>query len=169
MSVDRRLPAGELIVGRAPARLTIHGLGSCVALFIHDLTAGIGGLAHVLLPGPPGAGGAAVPANAASLEPGRYAGTAVTAMVAESIRLGARAANLRARLAGGARMFACDVGTDRETVGDRNVAAILHALGAAGVAVAAIDVGGHRGRTVTADLAEGTLTIRMLGGITRTI
>lgn len=159
MSVDRRLPVGEVIVGRAPARLTIHGLGSCVALFIHDPTAGIGGLAHVLLPGPPPAGA----------EPGRYAGSAVPFMLEEAIRLGARKARLKARLAGGARMFNFDAGSDRGTVGDRNVAAILHALGTAGIDVAGIDVGGRRGRTVIADLAEGTLTIRMLGGVTRTI
>lgn len=159
MSVDRRLPVGDLIVARAPGRLTIHGLGSCVALFVHDGESGVGGLAHILLPGPaPGA-----------TDPGRYAGTAVSSLVAEAIRLGARKNRLKARLAGGARMFTYDADSERETVGDRNVAAILHALGVAGVGVAGIDVGGRRGRTVTADLADGTLTIRMLGGVTRTI
>ncbi len=158
----RRLPVGDLIVGRAPAQLSIHGLGSCVALFVHDATSGIGGLAHVLLPAPTTTGGIVA-------APGRYATTAVAGLVEGAIRLGAGAARLRARLAGGARMFDCDQASNRETVGDRNVAAILHALGVAGIAVTAIDVGGHRGRSVVADLADGTLTIRMLGGVTRTI
>ena len=70
MTRPRSLRAGELRVSEAPDRLAIHGLGSCVAVFVYDPGARIGGLAHILLPGPP-------------MRPtdhvGRYATTAVAA------------------------------------------------------------------------------------------
>jgi chemotaxis protein CheD len=146
----RTLRAGEMRVATAPARLAIHGLGSCVAVFVYDPGTRVGGLAHILLPAPPRGG----PAHA-----GRYATTAVEAVVAESIRLGAARTALLAKITGGSRMFAWDTRTERPTVGDKNVEAALAALRSAGVAIIATDVGGDHGRTVVADLVDGSLTI----------
>ena len=81
MTRPRSLRAGELRVSEAPDRLAIHGLGSCVAVFVYDPRARIGGLAHILLPGPP---------RRPTDHIGRYATTAVAAMVEETIRLGAK-------------------------------------------------------------------------------
>src|SRR6185295_4246797 len=128
MSRLRSLRAGELRVAEAPARLTIHGLGSCVAVFVYDPARRVGGMAHVLLPGPPRNGGDHV---------GRYASTAVAAMVAESIRLGAKPSGLLAKVTGGSRMLAYDAGKNRPTVGDKNVEAVLRALREAGVEIIA--------------------------------
>ena len=114
MTRTKALRAGELRVAEAPARLAIHGLGSCVAVFVYDPRARVGGMAHILLPGPPKG-----PADHA----GRYATTAVAAVVAESIRLGAKRAALLAKVTGGSRMFAYDAHKDRPTVGDKNVEA----------------------------------------------
>ena len=152
----RSLQAGELRVAEAPARLAIHGLGSCVAVFVYDPEARVGGMAHILLPSPP--------RDDEAGSSGRYATTAVAAVVAESIRLGARRAALHAKVTGGSRMFAFDAGKDRPTVGDKNVAAALRALREAGVTIVATDVGGDHGRTVVADLQDGTLTITTVRG-----
>jgi chemotaxis protein CheD len=151
----RPLRAGELRVAEAPARLTIHGLGSCVAVFVYDPEHRVGGMAHILLPAPPRDGADHV---------GRYASTAVAAMVAESIRLGAKPSGLLAKVTGGSRMFGYDAGNGRRTVGDKNVEAALRALREAGVEIIATDVGGDHGRTVVADLQDGSLTIRTVRG-----
>ncbi len=155
MNRTKALRAGELRVAEAPARLTIHGLGSCVAVFVYDPRARVGGMAHVLLPGPP-----KDPADHA----GRYATSAVATVVSESIRLGAKRAALHAKVTGGSRMFAYDAGKERPTVGDKNVEAVLGALRRAGVEIVATDVGGDHGRTVVADLQDGTLTITTVRG-----
>lgn len=42
---------GEGVVRRAPAVFSSVGLGSCVALTLHDTGRCIGGLAHIMLPG----------------------------------------------------------------------------------------------------------------------
>jgi len=151
----RILRAGELRVAESPARLSIHGLGSCVAVFVYDPRARVGGMAHVLLPGPP---------KDPDAPSGRYATSAVAAVVEESIRLGAKRAALHAKVTGGSRMFAYDAAKDRPTVGDKNVEAVLGALRRAGVAIVATDVGGEHGRTVVADLEDGSLTITTVRG-----
>lgn len=148
------------MVARAPARLSIHGLGSCVAVFVYDRQAGVGGLAHILLPAPP----------AGAIErAGRYATTAVAAIVEESIRLGAQRSALLAKVTGGARMFTFDAESPRATVGDKNVGAVLLALQELGIGVAGADTGGERGRTIVADLSTGTLTITTARGRPRVV
>lgn len=161
MSRPRPLLAGELKVAGAPARLAIHGLGSCVAVFLYDPEARIGGLAHILLPAPPD--------GETNGRPGRYATTAVTTMVEESIRLGARREALLAKVTGGSRMFSFEAVSPRLTVGDRNVEAVLRALDAAGVRIAVTDVGGQSGRSVVADLSNGALTITTVRGTPRIV
>jgi len=155
MTRARWLRAGELRVSEAPDRLAIHGLGSCVAVFVYDPEARIGGLAHILLPGPP---------NHPTDRLGRYATTAVAAMVEESIRLGARRSALCAKVTGGSRMFSSDATSTRPTVGDKNITAALHALEEARIAIVATDIGGETGRSVVADLADGSLTISTVRG-----
>lgn len=164
MSRAHSLRAGEMRVAAAPGRLAIHGLGSCVAVFVYDPRARIGGMAHILLPAPP-EGKADPPPERA----GRYATTAVAAMVEESIRRGARREALLAKVTGGSRMFAYDAGSARATVGDKNIEAALAALEALGVRIVARDVGGTDGRTVVADLEDGRLIIRTVRGAPRIV
>lgn len=164
MSRSLALRVGEMRIAAAPGRLAIHGLGSCVAVFIYDPQARMGGLAHILLPAPPDGAGDPGPERV-----GRYATTAVAAMIAESIRRGARRSALLAKVTGGSRMFACDSGSPRATVGDKNVRAALGALEAHGVRVMARDVGGTTGRSVVADLADGRLIIKTVRGGLRVV
>lgn len=152
------LLAGEMKVSGAPGRLIIHGLGSCVAVFLYDPGPRIGGLAHILLPTPP-------PGTTDRL--GRYAPTAIATMIEESIQLGARREALLAKVTGGSRMFEIDA--DRPMIGEKNVTAALASLIAEGINVIATDTGGERGRTVTADLDDGSLTISTIRGEPRSI
>jgi chemotaxis protein CheD len=152
--------AGELKVAGAPDRLVIHGLGSCVAVFLYDPGSRVGGLAHILLPSPP-------PGTTERL--GRYAPTAISTMIEDSIRLGATRAAMLAKVTGGSRMFAFESDATRPTIGDKNVDAALAALEAERITIVACDTGGDRGRTVTADLSDGSLTIATIRGTPRVI
>ncbi|MDX2060166.1 MAG: hypothetical protein SFV24_20330, partial [Gemmatimonadales bacterium] len=80
----------ELIVTEAPATLMAIALGSCVAVALHDPTTRIGGLAHVLLP--------SQAMGRIAGQPGRYAQTAVPALVERMIARGARTPSIVARL-----------------------------------------------------------------------
>jgi chemotaxis protein CheD len=92
--------------------------------------------------------------------PGRYAQTAVPALIDEMVGRGARRQGLTARLAGGATMFANLIAPGLIHTGERNVLAAREALHIAGVAVAGEWVGGEFGRTCELDLASGRVQVR---------
>ncbi len=150
MTERRIVKVADLAVGRALGSLVALGLGSCVAIMIWDPEAKVGGMAHVLLPAPPPRG---KPPGS-----GRYAQTAVPALLDRMQEAGAERARLSARLAGGATMFSNLIAPGLIHTGERNVLASREALHRAGVPVTREWVGGDFGRTLVFDLATGRVT-----------
>ena len=134
------------------------GLGSCVAIALHDALARVGGLAHVLLPQVIGQG-----------EPNRakFASTAVPLLIEDMRALGASGPFV-AKLAGGASLFGPLMAIGG-TVGARNIEAARAALEDARVPVIGEDVGGVAGRTVILDVGTGTLLVKTVRGGERAI
>jgi chemotaxis protein CheD len=145
---DFAVASGDTIISTA-------GLGSCVAVAIHDPTTRFAGLAHILLPS---AGIGSPP-----MRPAKYADTAVPILVEEMRRRGATGP-LVARLAGGARMFAALFSSGGINMGERNIRATRAALYKLGIPVVAHDVGGEYGRSVRVLAATGSMTVRSLAG-----
>lgn len=143
--------AGERRVGRGAGTLSILGLGSCVAVVLYDETSRVGGLAHVLLPDPS--------YSRNSDKRGRYASTAIPALVEEVVEAGADRGRVTARLVGGACMFQELLPPDQPHLGARNIDAARQALARDGIAIVAEDVGGDFGRSIHFDLADGRLRV----------
>jgi chemotaxis protein CheD len=151
----RPIGMGEFGVA-VEGRLAVRGLGSCVAVILHDASTRVGGIAHVMLPSHTLARNQAKPA--------KFADTAIPLLLEEMQRAGARRGNLRVRLVGGAKMFET-VGPDGTMhMGERNLVACRTAVAEAGLTVAAEDVGGQRGRSILFDVGGGMVTVRTLGG-----
>ena len=143
----------DLQVVAAPATLAAIALGSCVAIILHDREAGIGGLAHVLLPS--GAGTRLQD----GAPPGRFAQAAVPELVERMTARGARVPRITARLVGGASMFTSLTPPGSLQVGDRNVVAAREALHRHGIRLVAEAVGGDFGRSVEFDVTSGRVQI----------
>ena len=135
--------AGEVLVSL--------GLGSCIGLALLDRRASVAGLAHVVLPAADGREGA----------PGKFADTAVPALLDAVVELGARRTRLDAVLVGGASMFS--FGGPGLDVGQRNDAAVREELAKLRIPVRAADTGGSKGRTVRVDVATGLVTAKAAG------
>lgn len=146
---------GQLAVEQGAATLASIGLGSCVAVILHDAATRVGALAHVLLP--------SRSLTRRDGAPARSADTAVPAAVAAMRQAGAQAERIRARLVGGAAMFADLLPPGTLHMGERNVVACRDALRRAGVPVVAEAVGGMVGRSVWLDVERGTVTVRSVG------
>jgi len=131
--------------------LVTIGLGSCVAVILHDATTGVGGLAHVLLPAP----SASRPAE----PPGRFAVSAIPTLLETMVGLGASRRQVRARLVGGAAMFANLAAPGSIQIGERNLNATRATLREAGVPVTAEAVGGDYGRSVEFTLGDGAVLV----------
>lgn len=129
----------DLNVCRAPDVLVTYALGSCVGICLIDSTAGVGGLSHIMLPSSAGM------ANAGSM-PMRFADTAIPLLVQKMSLMGANRGRMKAKIAGGAVMFATS--SDKFNIGERNVQAVRAALNELRIPIIAEDTGLDYGRTV---------------------
>jgi chemotaxis protein CheD len=141
--------------GRGDAVLVTLGLGSCVAIMLHDAQTRAGAMAHVLLPSTSLARDATNPA--------KFPETAVPFLIEQLRALGADPRRLVAKLAGGASMFAQLMTPGSVQMGERNIVATRNALRAAAIPLAAEAVGGAVGRSVRFYVADGRVEIRSVG------
>ena len=88
----------EYKAAKSPATLITLGLGSCVGVVLYDSLTKVGGLAHVMLPD----------SNLSSKKeynPGKFADTAIDALIQDMLGLGVDRSNIISKIAGGAQMF----------------------------------------------------------------
>lgn len=152
---ERIVKVADWAVAQGAGVLVTLGLGSCVAIMLHDPQAGVGGMAHVLLPSRSLARDATNPA--------KFPETAVPLLVERLTALGGARGRLVAKLAGGASMFAQLMSPGTVQMGERNVVAAREALRHAAIPVVAEAVGGERGRTVRFHVRDGRVEIRSVG------
>ncbi|WP_049987009.1 chemotaxis protein CheD [Halobellus rufus] len=180
-----KVGVADYAVAEAGSELVTSGLGSCVGIALADVDAGVGGLAHAMLPAADadrssgGASGGTDDASAANLDgdadldgdtrprAAKYVDTAVPALLREMVDKGASRGRIDARLAGGSAMF--EFTSRAGAVGERNVAAARETLDRNAIPLVASDVGGDQGRSLSFEIATGELSVRRAHGETRVL
>jgi chemotaxis protein CheD len=142
----------DLRSGLADDILVTVGLGSCVAILLHDAEARVGGMAHFLLPSPA--------LSRRDGNPAKYPQTAVPRLLELMAADGAKPQRITARLAGGASMFASLAPPGTIQMGERNLVAAREVLNSHRVPLVAEAVGGDFGRTVRFRVCDGRIEIR---------
>ncbi|NLU09621.1 MAG: chemotaxis protein CheD [Tepidanaerobacter acetatoxydans] len=146
----------EYKAAKSPATLITLGLGSCVGVVLYDSFAKIGGLAHVMLPD----------SNLSSKKdynPGKFADTAIDALMQEMSKLGANERHIISKIAGGAQMFQIKSENNIMQIGKRNVEAVRSKLNQLNIKIVAEDVEGNYGRTIEFFCESGELTVKTIG------
>ena len=152
---------GEMKVSRgADDVLVCLGLGSCVALCYHDPVAKVGAIAHIVLPGSEGR---------APGSPGKFADTAVPALIEAVTAAGAIKSRLSVRMVGGAQMTMASEASSIFSIGPANVEATKQALRRVGLRVRAEDTGGSAGRTVRLAAGSGEVVVNTSISSTRNL
>jgi chemotaxis protein CheD len=141
---------GDLRVASGDRELKTYALGSCVAVVVWDSAAKVGGMAHIVLPE-----GQINPEKAAE-KPGYFADTGLPVLFAELKKAGANRRTCWVKLVGGASILDENRVFD---IGRRNALAVKKYLWKVGLAVKAEELGGSVSRTVSLEVATGTLTI----------
>ena len=95
----------DMNIVKAPDVIRTSGLGSCVGVIIYDSLQSIAGLVHVMLPD--SSLSRNDPINLA-----KYADTAISELVSNMFKQGARKLSLKAKIAGGAQMFQFSSGNE---------------------------------------------------------
>jgi len=146
---------GELQVSDSPsAVLSCLGLGSCVAVSAYDAVAKVAGLVHIVLPSSDG--------RDVTL-PGKFADTALPALLEEMGKLGALKSRLTVKIAGGAKISMTQNSNPIFKTGERNIEATkLHAQ-AQGLTIVSEEVGGNSGRTLRLYADSGRVTVTQAG------
>ena len=153
---ETRVRIADYAVGGADACMVTVGLGSCVAIVLHDSRARVGSLAHCLLP---------ERFDDDETNPAKFPATIVPIMVSELRAMGSRGSmGLVAKLVGGASMFRSLMNRPGMNVGERNVAAARKALISAGIRILSEDVGGEAGRSVRFNVEDGSVLVRTVNG-----
>jgi|Deesub1362B_J571_1020462.scaffolds.fasta_scaffold00705_14 chemotaxis protein CheD len=140
-----RVKMAEYIVSNSDSILKTT-VGSCVAIGIYDGN-GIGGLAHIMLP----------ECNGRTDLVGKFADTAIPAMVREMEKMNADISRLRAKIAGGAQMFTLPSSL---AIGERNIEKVKKILRKFGIKLIAEDTGKNHGRTVEFHTSSGRMVVK---------
>jgi chemotaxis protein CheD len=148
---DVLVRVAELQVGGGDDILITVGLGSCVAIVLHDSLVRVGGLAHVLLPSPA--------LSRQDGNPAKFPQTAVPRLLELMARRGASPRRITGRLVGGASMFASLAPPGTIQMGERNLVSSRQALNAHGIPLVGEAVGGDYGRTVRLRVADGQVEV----------
>ncbi|MCC6174133.1 MAG: chemotaxis protein CheD [Chloroflexi bacterium] len=145
---------GDLFVSTT-TDLVAYSLGSCVGICFWDPLTKAAAMAHVVLPV---ASAGAVPT------PGKFADTAVPALLEALKRQGADRARVRCKIAGGAAVLAIGGGGALPNIGQRNVDAVKAALAKASIRILGEQTGGNQGRTVRLEPTTGRVLVRTVRG-----
>ena len=151
---DIRVRVADAAVEQGDVTISTIGLGSCVAIVLHDADRRVGGLAHILLP--------SETLSQDRSNRAKFPATAVPLLLERMRAMGANRTRIVAKLAGGASMFANLLPTSGLQMGERNLIAARAALAQASIPVVAEDVGGGHGRNVFFRVASGEVEVRSM-------
>lgn len=127
-------------------------VGSCIGLCLWDQKLRIGGMVHIMMP---------EKERDSEAPLGKYADTAVPALIDLVTEKGAVMRNVVAKLAGGASMFGTNSNPKAgASIGEKNHKAVRRLLENHGIKVLYEDVGGLTGRNLIFHCSTGELEIK---------
>ncbi|MGQ9900848.1 MAG: chemotaxis protein CheD [Fimbriimonadales bacterium] len=144
---------GEIVCAKGAGVIGCIGLGSCVGTVLFDPRTRAAALAHVMLP--------EAREGDAFTQPGKYATTALPALLRMLDTPPALASRLKAILVGGGELF--QNRSQALNIGQRNVQTLQQLLREARVEVVFEHVRGSSGRSFEFDVATGLIRVRAVG------
>jgi chemotaxis protein CheD len=151
MAEEIEVNMGELKVAKAPDKLVVLGIGSCVVATFYDPELKVGALAHIMLPD-------STKHNPIS-NPIKYADLAVDEVVKEMAKMGSKKEGLQVKIVGGANMFP-HLNNPSIGVGRMNIEAVRKKLEKEDIKLVGEAVGGSVGRSVEFSTATGSVSVR---------
>lgn len=155
MSKTITVGIADFNVAREDDTLVTYALGSCVGICLYDPVLKLAGLSHIMLPSIK-----EFRESSSAAQTGKYADTAIELLMKKMLGMGSVKIRLRAKIAGGAQMFAPVNNTTLAAIGERNVIAVKRELARLSVPIVAEDTGKNYGRTLYLTAADGVMRIK---------
>lgn len=134
--------------------LVTYALGSCVGICLYDSVLHLAGLAHIMLPASQDM------CSDARQNLYKFADTGIQSLIQQMQRRGGVPSRFKAKIAGGAQMFAAISTSSIANIGARNVAAVKKELMQHHIPILAEDTGADYGRTLYFNAADGIMRIK---------
>lgn len=141
MSETIKVGMADMKLCASPDLITTLGLGSCVGVVLFEPSMKMCGMVHVMLPD------STTVRNNSNIA--KFADTGIKELVRKLEEKGISRYKLKAKIAGGAQMFAFDSESEMMRIGDRNVESCKKVLKELQIPIVAEDTGLNYGRTVT--------------------
>lgn len=134
-------------------KISIYGLGSCIALILFDYKNNVSGMSHILLP--------KASHNKKINFPHKYADLSAKLLLEELISHGAVKENIQAIIVGGSRIF----DLDENIMGFDNTKAIKEELKKLNIKIVEEETGGTKGRSVRFYTKDFSVCVKSTGSI----
>lgn len=152
----------DLNIALFPDNIQTTGLGSCVGVVLYDATSKMAGMAHVMLP-------SSDLSRQDEITIAKYADTAIPELIKIMKENNANVQAIKAKIAGGAQMFAFQTKNEAMRIGPRNVDACKFILAQNNIPIIVEDTGGNFGRTLIMNTDTGLLSIRTVNQGTKEV
>lgn len=157
MSELVRVGMADYKLCHSPQKISTLGLGSCLGVVLYDESTKVCGMAHVMLPD-----SSRIPSQKHNRF--KFMDTCLQDMYDElTDKMGIPPHRLRAKIAGGAKMFAQRSTNSMLNVGEQNVTVAKKMLAAWRIPITGEDTGESSGRTITFDPESSKLHIKTVG------
>jgi chemotaxis protein CheD len=144
----------ELKISRNPDDVLVaFGLGSCLGIGMYDPVIHIGGMLHAVLP----------KNNDGQELTAKYVDSGIELLLEQILKAGAIRSRLVVRMAGGANMLNVSSLSNTFDIGNRNIDSAHKTFDRLGFKLKSEEIGGKIGRTVRLYVANGRMTLRMMG------
>ncbi|MFX1573914.1 MAG: chemotaxis protein CheD [Promethearchaeota archaeon] len=132
-------------------KISIYGLGSCIALILYDKNNKVGAMSHILLP--------KADTKKKINYPHKYADLSVQLLKNELISHGAKIENIRAIIVGGSKIF----DLDENIIGTNNIEVVKRELKKSDIKIVNEDLGGSSGRVIIFNTHNYSVLVRSSG------
>ena len=141
----------DMKISKKGEQIITYALGSCIGVCLYDSILKQGAMVHVMLPNCTRS-----PVDNAY----KYADTGVAETIRQMTLIGSNVRNIKAKIAGGAKMFETNINSAFGNIGERNAEAVKISLRKYGITLLAQDIGLNYGRTMILDSKTGVVTIK---------
>lgn len=144
----------DMKMARREGVLITYALGSCIGIALYDPMIHLGALIHIMLP---------ELGTMADKNLYKYADTGLRETIRKMTTFGGVRGRMRAKIAGGAKMFEMKGSHDLGNIGERNAISVKEILREEGIRLIGEDTGANYARTMSMDVSSGKVKIKTFG------
>lgn len=154
MEKELKVGIGDMKFTRGEGRIITYALGSCIGISFYDPVLRLGALLHIMLP------------EQSAMQDSnvfKYADSGIRETVRKLTVFGLVKQRTEVKIAGGAKMFKISGNANFGNIGQRNAAMVKKVLLEEGLRLKREDTGGTFARTMSLNVADGDVMIKVFG------